>query len=139
MSYRNLLRAAAILCFVHAVMHQIGMMQPPANDAESVLRASMQAYQTHVMGALRSYMDFHAGMGLFLTLMLAGFGAMLWRLSALASGHVAALRPLLLIIGLTFLAFAIASMRYFFIAPIVMEALIAGLAFLAYFKSRGVA
>lgn len=136
MSYRVQLRIACVLCILHAVMHQIGMLQPPGNPEELALSHSMQALQVNLMGSVRSVMDIYTGMGSFLTVMLVGFGVLLWQFSS-AHGHVrAAFRPALLTIALTFVVFAAASVMYFFIAPILMEALVAALVLGAWFKAR---
>lgn len=139
MRFRILLRVASVLSILHAGMHQLGMSQTPTNPAEIAVAQSMRSYQTNVMGSMRSYMDFHTGMGLFLTIMLVGLGVLLWQLSCFEEHSRQKLRPALLTIGLTFLAFTAASTKYFFAAPIIMEALIAVLVLAAYFNARKVA
>jgi hypothetical protein len=130
------LRIASALAFFHAVMHQVGMMQETTDAAEIALVNSMRSYQANVMGSMRSYMDFYSGLGIYLTITLLCFAIVLWLVSR---GELAARqsnRPLLLTIGLAFLAFAAISVRYFFIAPVVMQALIAVFVLLAWFNSR---
>jgi len=138
MIYRVSLRAASVLCVLHAAMHQVGMMQSPASDAERAVISSMGAFTANVMGSTRSYLEFYSGLGVLLTVTLVAFGAVLWVLSRAESSAHAQTRSLLLLCGLTFVAFTAVSIRYFFIAPIVVEALIAALVSLAYFKSRDV-
>lgn len=132
MVYRILLRTAAVLAAIHALMHQVGMLQPPADPNEIALVGAMQAHQMDLMGAVRSYLDIYSGMGVFMTLMLVGFAILLWQMAAAPQQSRQAHRPLLLTIALVFLVLAAASIRYFFIAPIVMEGLVAALALLAW-------
>jgi hypothetical protein len=126
------LRLASGLAVIHAVMHQIGMMQAPTDKTEIALTTSMRTYEMNVMGSMRSYMDLYNGMGTFLTIMLLCFGIVLWQISWTRMQNREATRPLLLTIGLAFLVFAATSIRYFFIAPVVMELLIAALVLLAF-------
>jgi len=133
---RNSLRIASALASLHAVMHQAGMLQAPTEPAEIALVEAMHAYQANVMGSVRSYLDFFTGMGIYLTITLLCLAIVMWQVSR-ADPHVRqACRPLLLVIGLTFLAFAATSVKYFFIAPVAMQVLIAALVLLAWFTSR---
>jgi hypothetical protein len=136
MLYRSSLRIASALSIIHAGMHQLGMSQAPANPAEVALTESMRSFQMDVMGSMRSYMDFYSGMGLSMTIMLTGLGVLLWQMSGTEKQLRAGTRPMLLTFGLTFIALTTASLSYFFVAPVIMEALIAVLALTAYFTSR---
>jgi heme A synthase len=136
MLFQVSLRIASALAVIHAVMHQIGMMQLPTDPKEIALTASMRGYEMNVMGSARSYMDFYKGMGTFMTIMLLCFAVVLWQISSTQKQNREATRPLLLTIGLAFLVFAATSIRYFFVAPVVMELLIAALALLAFTSRR---
>jgi heme A synthase len=136
MLFQVSLRIASVLAVIHAVMHQIGMMQLPTDPTEIALTASMRGYEMNVMGSARSYMDFYKGMGTFMTIMLLCFAVVLWQISSTQKQNREATRPLLLTIGLAFLVFAATSIRYFFVAPVVMELLIAALALLAFTSRR---
>jgi len=138
MLYRVSLRIASALSVIHAGMHQLGMSQAPANPAEVAVTQAMQSFQMDVMGSMRSYMDLYSGMGLFMTIMLTGMGVLMWQLSGTEKQLRKGTRPLLLTIGIVFIALTIASTRYFFVAPIIMETVIAALAFTAYFSIRRV-
>ncbi len=136
MLYRFSLRIASALSLIHAGMHQLGMSQAPTNPAEVAVTESMQSFQMDVMGSMRSYMDFYSGMGLFMTIMLSGLGVLMWQMSGTEKQLRAGTRPILLTFGIIFIALTTASLKYFFVAPIIMEALIAVLALTAYFVSR---
>jgi hypothetical protein len=136
MLFQVSLRIASALALIHAVMHQIGMMQSPTSPTEIALTASMRSFEMNVMGSARSYMDFYKGMGTFLTIMLLCFAVVLWQISGTQMQNREVTRPLLLTIGLAFLVFATTSIRYFFVAPVVMELLIAALALLAFTSRR---
>ncbi|MCC6630895.1 MAG: hypothetical protein IT482_02380 [Gammaproteobacteria bacterium] len=136
MLFRTSLRLASALAVVHAVMHQIGMMQTPTDPTEAALTSSMRSFEMNVMGSTRSYLDFYRGMGLFMTIMLLCFAVVLWQISSTQKQNREATRPLLLTIGLAFLVFAAISIKYFFIAPVAMELLIAVLVLVAFTSRR---
>ena len=139
MKYRIVLRLASILSFMHGAMHQIGTSTLPTDNAALAVVGSMKSFQMDAMGSLRSYWDFYAGMGLLITITLITFGALLWLLSNVKANDRHIVRPLLLVIGLTFSIFAITSIKFLFLAPIIMEALIAAFVLFAYFNSQRVA
>jgi uncharacterized membrane protein len=135
MLYKLTLRIASILCLAHAAIHQLGTSQAPTNPEEVALIAAMSNFQMDVMGSLRSYTDFFAGMGVFETVMFVGLTVLLWQLSNIRSDAKQAICPLLATVAITFLAFTAISIKYFFVLPVVMEALIAVLVGVAYFDS----
>jgi hypothetical protein len=62
---------------------------------------------------------------LALTIFLTAEGLVFWLLGSLAERDAAALRPILAVFMLGYLAFAVDSVVYFFALPVVFEALIA--------------
>jgi hypothetical protein len=132
-----LLRVASILTLVHAVMHTIGGVfgkTPPG--AAGVAVAAMQANHFAFMGAMRTYWDFQRGLGLALTVFLTAEGLVFWMLASLAKANARQLRPILVTFFFAYVAFAIVSMRYFFLLAAVMELIIALLLGLACAAAR---
>jgi hypothetical protein len=120
------LRIASVLTLVHSAMHTIGGVfgSVPPGPA-SVAEAAMKANQFQFMGATRTFWEFHRGMGLAVTIFLTVEGLVFWLLGSLAKRDAAALRPILVVFLLGYLAFAVDSLVYFFALPVVFEAAIA--------------
>lgn len=126
------LRLAAVLTFIHALLHTIGgVFGKPAPGAEAVI-AAMQSNRFLVLGVVRSYADFHRGLGLGISIFLTAEAIVFWQLSSLAKTRAQSLRPVLATFLVAYLAMAVNSYVYFFLAPVITEVLIAiclGLAF----------
>ena len=128
------LRIASVLTFVHCILHTIGgVFGSPSHGSEEIaVIESMKSHQFAVMGSMRSYWDFFFGYGLFVSVSLLALAVLLWQLSTLAKAKGVQIRPMLAVLCLGFLGFTVISWNYFFIAPAVVELLIAlfiGLAF----------
>jgi hypothetical protein len=132
-----LLRCASLLALVHSLLHTFGgLLAAPSHgaDEERVL-ATMKSLRFDFMGSARSYWDFYFGFGLFLTVALVLQAVLLWQLAALARTEPDQARPFLATLFVSFLAAVLLSWRYFFVAPLVMEAVIAALVGLAWVLS----
>lgn len=132
------LRVAAILTFVHALLHTFGgLLHAPSHGSDEVaVIESMRAFRFETMGTTTTYWDFYFGFGLFLTVSLLALSVILWQLATLFSEAQPKLRPLLVSLFFAFLLFAVLSIRYFFIAPVIVEVAIAAFIGLAYVYSR---
>ena len=121
------LRIASVLTFVHCILHTIGgVLAPPSHGAEELaVVANMAAHRFEFMGSMRSYADFMLGYGLFVTIVLLVDAVVFWQLAALARTRPDGLRPVVAVFALGYVAIAIVSGRFFFIAPVVTELLIA--------------
>ena len=96
----------------------------------------MKALRFDAMGSLRTYWDFYFGFGMFLTVNLLLLSVLSWQLAALVRVEPARARPLIASLCAAFLVFAVLSWLYFFIAPLIIEGMIALLLLLAYATSR---
>jgi len=136
-----LLRAASILTLIHALLHHFGgLTRPPSHgQGEVAVRTTMKSFQMDMMGSLCSYWDFYFGFGVFVTVSLLLLAVLLWQLAALAKSEPAKVRPFMMTLFVGFVTYVIVSWKYFFIAPLVTEAIIALLIGLAYVFSRRVA
>ncbi len=121
------LRIASVLTLVHAVLHTIGgVLAPPSHGPEEIaLVETMSAHRFDFMGSMRSYADFMLGYGLFVTVALLAFAVLCWQLAALARRRPEGLRPAVATLAVGFVAIAVVSWRFFFVAPVVNELLIA--------------
>jgi hypothetical protein len=133
------LRIASVLTFIHAVLHTIGgVFGTPQPGAQQVAVAAMRANQFLLMGHMRSFWDFYMGLGLAATISLTVEAVVFWQLSSLAKRDSFRLRPIYAAFGVSFVIFAVASYRYFFLGPVITEILIALFLGLAFFASKPV-
>jgi glycerol uptake facilitator-like aquaporin len=129
------LRMAAVLTFIHAVLHTIGgVFSKPGPGPANVAFQAMKLNQFLLMGHTRSYADFYRGLGLMVTICLTAEAVFFWQLGSLAQTDARRLRPILATFLVAYAALAANSYAYFFLAPVITEILIAaclGLAFVA--------
>ncbi|HLY43370.1 MAG TPA: hypothetical protein VKR52_19315 [Terracidiphilus sp.] len=126
MTARIYLRIASVLTLVHAILHTVGgVYGSPVNSTAAQVVATMQANSFPMMGVTRTYAEFYRGMGLGITIFLTAEGIVFWLLASLAKTDAARLRPILAVFLLGYLAFAVNSLLYFFLAPVITEILIA--------------
>jgi phosphoglycerol transferase MdoB-like AlkP superfamily enzyme len=138
MQPRRLLRTAAVLTLVHALLNTFaGLLSgiSRSQDEMAVLSA-MKALRFDAMGSLRTYWDFYFGFGLFLTVSLLLLSVLIWQLAALVDAEPGKVRPLIAALCIGFLAFAVLSALFFFIAPVAIEVLVATLLGLTYAAVR---
>jgi hypothetical protein len=96
----------------------------------------MKSSKFDFMGSLRSYWDLYLGLGLVVSVSLLLQAVLLWQLASLAKADPVKARPFMASLLLAFIAAVVLSWRFFFIAPLVTEALIAILIALAYVSAR---
>jgi hypothetical protein len=121
------LRIASTLTFIHAALHTIGgVFGGAAPGVQQAVVAEMKAHEFLVMGAMRSYWDFHMGMGLAVSVFLTAEAVVFWQLGSLAKTDAQRLRPVLTTFLIGYLGMALVSYRYFFAGPVITELLIAG-------------
>ena len=133
-----LLRAASVLTLAHALLNSFaGLLSGTSkNQEEASLLTAMKSLHFDAMGSLRTYWDFYFGFGLFLTVNLLFLSALMWHLAALVKAESAIARPFVGLLCIAFLAFAVLSWQFFFIAPVVIEGIIAVLLGLAFASSQ---
>jgi hypothetical protein len=129
-----LLRIASVLTLIHAVLHTVGgLFSPPGHGPNEItVLNTMKAFQFDFVGSMRSYWDFYFGFGLIVTLFLLLDAVLLWQLASLAKSDAATARPFMLTLLAAFVAMTVLSWRYFFIAPLLVEGVIAVLIGAAY-------
>ena len=120
------LRIAAVLTFIHAVLHTIGGVfskQGPGPATAAVQAMKMNEFL--VMGHTRRYWDFYRGFGLGATIWLTAEAVLFWLLGSLAKTDARRLRPILATFLIAYAALAVNSYTYFFAGPVITEILIA--------------
>ena len=65
------------------------------------------------------------GMGLAVTIFLTFEAVVFWQLGSLAKTHALRLRPIMATFAIAYFAMAVNSYSYFFIAPVIVESVIA--------------
>jgi hypothetical protein len=136
------LRIAAVLAFVHAVLHTIGgVFGDPSPGPASAAVLAMKMNQFPLMGNARSYWDFYRGFGLAVTIFLTAEAVIFWQLGSLAkrtsSLDARRLRPILATFLVGYAALAINSYVYFFVGPVIAEILIVACLGLAMATNKG--
>jgi hypothetical protein len=121
-----LLRIAAVLTLLHGVLHTIGgaFGQPPPGAQETAVLA-MKANQFPAMGVMRTYWDFFMGYGLVITVGFLVQAVVFWQLASLVKTDAGRARPMVMAFSVSYMAYAVVSLRYFFVAPVVLELVIA--------------
>jgi hypothetical protein len=134
------LRIASVLTFIHAVLHTIGgVFSGPDPGPGAVAYEAMKVNQFMLMGNMRSYWAFYRGMGLAVTIFLTFGAVVFWQLSSLAKSDAVRLRPVLAAFAVAYLAMAVNSQMYFFLAPVIVETIIAVLLVLAMVTAKSAA
>ena len=120
------LRIASILTLFHTAGHTIGaVFGKPAPGAQQAAVWAMKTNQFQLMGLTRSYWDFHLGVNLAVSVMLAAEAVVFWQLASLARADASRLRPIVATFLVGYLGLAAISYEYFFAPPLITEILIA--------------
>jgi hypothetical protein len=121
-----LLRIAAVVTLIHAVLHTIGgVFGKPGPGPAAVAFQAMTVNQFLLLGHTRSYADFYRGLGLMVTIFLTAEAVVFWQLGSLAKTDAQRLRPILATFMVAYLILAANSYAYFFLGPVVVEICIA--------------
>lgn len=131
------LRIAAVFTLLHSILHTIGGVfgKPLPGPAEQAV-AAMKANHFVLLGSARTYWDFYIGFGLGITIFLTAEAIVFWLLGSLARNESARLRPILAVFALGYLAFALNSLRFFFLFPVIFELLIVLCLLLAFLTAK---
>jgi hypothetical protein len=125
MSGSLLYRISSGLLVLFALGHTIGFRQvDPHWKADGVV-SGMRTVTFDVQGMNRSYWDFFAGFGLFVSVFLVFAAILAWQLGSMSRESLAAIPVVRWSFALCFVLIAVLTWRYFFIAPGVFTTLIA--------------
>jgi len=125
MTAKLLYRIAAVVFVLFAVGHTAGFLtfKPESADGVAVYDA-MNSVHFDFNGALRSYAEFYVGFGLEVTAFLLFCGFLAWHLGKLAANQPRAIGALAWVFVAVQLAILVMSVRFFFIVPTTMSAII---------------
>ena len=131
------LRIASVLTLIHAVLHTVGGVFGKVDPGPAAVAVqAMKANQFPLMGNMRSYWEFYRGMGLAVTIFLTFEAVVFWQLGSFARTDANRLRPILATFAIAYLAMAVNSQIYFFLAPVIVEGLIAILLVMAILTAK---
>jgi hypothetical protein len=120
------LRITSALTLLHALLHTIGGVFGKVDPGPAAVAVeAMKANQFLLMGNMRSFWDFYRGLGLGATISLTAEGILFWQMSSLAKTDARRLRPILATFAIAYTAFAVNSFTYFFLAPVIVELIMA--------------
>lgn len=128
-------RIAAVLILLFAVGHTIGFLQHDPSWGVDSLLASMKSIHFNIQGFSRTYWDFFAGFGLFVTVFLLFAAVLAWQLGGVATETLARVRVIAWGFAICFAAITVLSWKFFFAIPVVFSFLIAVCLVLAAWRS----
>jgi hypothetical protein len=135
-----LLRIAAIVAFLYALGHTLGMPWVPDEGPETMaIVQSMAAHRFDAMGAQRSMRDFYFGFGISISVFMLAQAILLWLIAGQARLDPERMRPFIAVLLLAFIANAIIAAMYFFAVPCVMASIIAICLLIAWIAAKPVA
>lgn len=119
-----LFRIAAILILLFAAGHTFGFRQIDPRWGLTETIESMKTVRFKTQGFDRTYWDFYAGFGFFVTVLLLFAAAVVWQIGGTPSSQWATVRGLAWTTTLCFGLVVVLSWRFFFAAPVIFSALI---------------
>jgi hypothetical protein len=127
------LRAASVLTLLLAAGHTLGMpWTPDRTERGAALVAALRAHTFEVMRSTRSYWDFYQGFGITIGVALLALAILLWQIGGVARHDARLVRPLVATVLVTFAAFAVLDVVYFFAVPLALALLCAALVAVAW-------
>ena len=119
-----LYRIASVLILLFAIGHTLGFRNvDPRWGIDSTI-ASMKTIHFNAQGFQRTYWDFYAGFGFFVTLFLLLAAIMAWQLGSFSRPMVSPAQSLAWALTASFAILVFLSWRYFFIAPVIFSSVI---------------
>jgi hypothetical protein len=125
MSASLLYRISAGFLVLFSLGHTIGFRRvDPRWNADGVV-SGMRSVSFEVQGFSRSYWDFYAGFGLFVTVFLIFAAVLAWQFGSMSPERLAAIPVERWSFAVCFVLISALTWRYFFIAPGVFSTLVA--------------
>ena len=119
------LRIGAALQGLGAVLHTIASMDSPSRGpTEEAVFAAMQSFHFQIAGVTRSHWDFYRGYELFITVIFAVLGVLIWQLGNLSKTAPKQAEPLIVTILVAEILMSVVGWEYFFAGPGGMSILI---------------
>ena len=86
---------------------------------------TMQSFHLQVTGFTRSYWHFYVGFGLVISVYLLAQAVLLWQLASLAKANPVGTRPVIAVFFATAVLTTVLAWMFFFLPPLVINAVIA--------------
>jgi hypothetical protein len=119
-----LYRIASILMLLFAAGHTLGFRKTDPAWGIDGLVSSMHTIHFRAQGFSRTYWDFFAGFGFFVSVFLVLAAILAWQLGGLPAPALAPMRPTAWALALCFGVVTVLSWRFFFAAPVIFSAII---------------
>ena len=119
-----LYRIAAVILLLFAAGHSFGFLQSDPQWGVGALLDPMRSIHFHVQGFNRSYWDFFAGFGWFVSVFLVFSAVLAWQLGGLRAESLAQMRVVAWAFAICFLTVTALAWSFFFAAPVIFSALI---------------
>jgi hypothetical protein len=138
MKSASLLRVSAILSLVQGVAHGALVLtfHPTHGPAEVDTVAAMRAHVFNFGGFHHTYWDMYFGYELFVVVGCFLQAALLFLLAPLATAAPRLTSPVIALLTFANLAYAVLMVRYFFLAPLSFDVLIAVVLFIGFLAAR---
>jgi uncharacterized membrane protein YoaK (UPF0700 family) len=119
------LRVGAALQGLGAILHTIASIDSPSRGpSEAAVFAAMQTFHFQIAGVTRSHWDFYRGYELFITVIFAVLGVLIWQLSNMSKTAPKQAVPLIVTILVAEILMSAIGWVYFFAGPGGMSILI---------------
>jgi hypothetical protein len=127
------LRAASIVALLFAAGHTLGAPWTPATGADAAgVVGAMQSLHFAAMGSDATYWGFYFGFGLCIACYLLALAVITWQIASLARSEAPRLRPIIVTLAALYTAIAVLSWMYFFIAPLILSAIVVACLLMAF-------
>jgi len=127
MTTSALLRTAAVVALLQFVGHGLLFIRakPSHGETEVAVVQAMKDHRFDFGGSVRSYWDMYFGYGVEAAGICLVEAVLFWQLAAIAGTAPAMVRPIVALALAANVAHALLVMRFFFLVPLVPDALIA--------------
>jgi hypothetical protein len=115
------LRVLAVVLGLFALGHTVGTAAPKVTRGvrEALVFRAMQGYRFPVMGFDRTYWDFYRGFAITISVVMFVLAALAWQLAAVSRRHPREALPMAVTLLVGCVGILVASVEFFFAAPIV--------------------
>lgn len=118
MTAKFFLRVAALSLLVIVLGHSTTLLPHAARDlTETLVLKGMKTYEMNLFGSLRTYWDFHQGMSMIMTIQMAVAVALLWILANQSVQRPKEVLPMVIVLFIGAVPFAVICWVYFFVLP----------------------
>jgi len=136
MSPKVLLRIAAVLMFIHCVLHTIGFNSWQGDADKQIVYNAMNGPKFPFMGVHRNMLEFYAGFGYASTIAMVLMSVSLWIVSGELAPASSLAKKMTITLGVILVLWGADEIIYFFPLAAGMSWASGLCAFAAYFSAR---